>query len=609
MNLSTLHFAKHNNKLNNSTQYCLRRWLASLIIAVGALACSSLVVANVDPKANPQDEEDCCCGCPDEECCEGPACSSDPVNYKTGASIEQNIDLFVPGPAVDFQVKRSYDSTLTGTTALGNNWSINLSDKFLVKNGSDIEFVRNASSKRTFTASGGGFLSPDDSTLRLEHDSVNDEYVITDIRKNLRLTFHDFTISDTLLQGKIKEGSTLQWHAEGKSGNEYSYNTSTGNLTQITTSEGQDYTIEITYSGDNISKVEVKDGADVLQKVEYTYYGDVTSPSTNIGTSGDLVQVKVSRKASADTASFSIVNYTQYRYSSSRLKAVYNNSAVNSIIDGLSGVTTAEDILQKADTYGTPQVSSFATKSFVYYSSNQSTYKVDTDFEEDERLQTTYGGTGFNETGMVKSETIGGGCSACGSAAGLKKTYYYMSLYQGATLDQNEVTRIVIEDTVDANGNAAYRKIFGLNDSGWTLREVLIDDPVGSPQYWCKSTVMSTSGKEHRKSEERNPSAHTIVDTATELKNFLDPYDSEGNSWSNDQNTLNSSDGLINTYEYNSDGQKTGHKVKKGRTGTAYYVSAYDYGDGDGDSTGRDYDDNALVIATYNYPTKTTNQW
>jgi hypothetical protein len=98
------------------------------------------------------------------------------------------------------------------------------------------------------------------------------------------------------------------------------------------------------------------------------------------------------------------------------------------------------------------------------------------------------------------------------------------------------------------------------------------------------------------------------VTSASTLRNFLDPYDSEGASWSNDTNTLNSSDGLINVYTYNAGGSQTDHKVKKGRTGTEYYVGAWDFGDGDGDSTGGDSTDGTLLVAEYAYPTQTATR-
>ncbi|MEZ6049207.1 MAG: hypothetical protein R3C11_27245 [Planctomycetaceae bacterium] len=43
-----------------------------------------------------------------------------------------------------------------------------------------------------------------------------------------------------------------------------------------------------------------------MQKVEYTYYENVTSPSSDIGTTGDLVQVKVSTRVDGDTTTLSM---------------------------------------------------------------------------------------------------------------------------------------------------------------------------------------------------------------------------------------------------------------------------------------------------------------
>ncbi len=189
----------------------------------------------------------------------------------------------------------------------------------------------------------------------------------------------------------------------------------------------------------------------------------------------------------------------------------------------------------------------------------------------------------------MKSETIRSGCGSCGSSGGVTKTYFYLDIDQGATLDQNEVTRLVIEDTEDSDGNAHHRRILGLNDQGRRLREVFIDDPTGTPVYWCESWSMATTGMANRIAEYRKPSAHTVVDSASELRDYLDPYDSEGNSWTNDTNTQNSSDGYIEVHTYNTAGMRTDSKVKKGRTGTAYYVGAWDYGDGDGDASGDDH--------------------
>jgi hypothetical protein len=96
--------------------------------------------------------------------------------------------------------------------------------------------------------------------------------------------------------------------------------------------------------------------------------------------------------------------------------------------------------------------------------------------------------------------------------------------------------------------------------------------------------------------ERREPSAHTIVDSTAEVESFLNP-----SAATNDADTLNDSDGLVTLYEFNADGRPTGEKVKKGQNGTAYYVSAADYGNGT-DAPKH------LQTATYSYPTKTSTR-
>lgn len=542
-----------------------------------------------------------------------PSASAAPVYLRYGTIMEQSIDLHLPSITEPWVMDRTYSSGISGATTVGNKWMGGPADRYLVQDGSNISYVINADSSLLFTGSGSpvSFTSPDSSTFKLTHDAIADEYTLSDTEGNMRLIFNDFTVSPTVERGRLKEETTDQWNSQSKTGYEYSYNTN-GTLSQITTPEGQDYSIVFTYSGTTITKVEIKDVSNnLIRKVEYTYYGNVTSPSTNIGSSGDLVQVKVSWRATADSAgTLSISRYTQYRYNSnSQLKAVYEHDAIQRIIESDVGISTPEDIMSKADTYGTPDIKDFASRSFEFYASSTSTSNIATPFDgSGENLNTLYGGADTNETGYVKSETIGAGCSQCGGiGGGVKKTYFYLDLAQGATIDQNEVVRIVIEDTEDADGVAQYRRVYGFNDTGRMLREVFIEDPTGTPSYWCKSSVMDSSGKEHRVSEDRMPSAHAVT-TAANLRTFLDPYDSEGNSWSNDTNTLNTSEGLINVYTYSSEGMRTDHKVKKGSSGTAYYVWAADYGDGDGDSTGADYDDKTLITAEYSYQTQTTSR-
>ncbi len=499
----------------------------------------------------------------------------------------------------------------TGDSALGNKWLGRAADQYLIDKGSSqVALLVNAASQLTFTGSGSPvtYAAPDGNSLRLEHDSTNKEFILTDIDGSRYDVFHDFTVAGGK-SGKLKERSTREWNSQSKAGFGYTY-TAGGDLSQITTPAGQDFNIAFTYTSSRITKVEVKNASSVLiQQADYTYYDDVTTPSTDLGSSGDLVQVKMSSRTTADTAgTLSIVRYTQYRYdAASRLKAVYEHDALQRIIDQTTGITSEADILTKADTYGTVDIQEYANRRFTYYTANTATNSIDTPFGLLEDLNTTYGGSEAAESGYVKSEIIRTGCGSCGSTSGITKSYFYLDIAQGATLDQNEVTRLVVEDTEDSGSNAHSRTVFGLNDSGRQLRKVFIDDPTGTPAYWCESWKMATTGQAHRIAEYRMPSAHN-VSTAAALRNYLDPYDSEGDSWTNDTNTLNASAGLIYVNTYNSDGAKTDVQVKQGRTGTAYYTSAADYGDGDGDTAGDDNADNVLLVAQYAYFTKTATR-
>ena len=160
---------------------------------------------------------------------------------------------------------------------------------------------------------------------------------------------------------------------------------------QITTPTGQDYNILFTYGANSyLDKVQVKDASgNLLQQVDYTYYQDVTSPSSDLGTTGDLVQVKVSKKATTDSGStLSIVRYTQYRYSGTthNLKAVYENDAIQRIFASTS-LSSPTAILSQADTYGTPHINTFASRSFTYYTSDAATSSINTPFSASENLE------------------------------------------------------------------------------------------------------------------------------------------------------------------------------------------------------------------------------
>jgi hypothetical protein len=79
---------------------------------------------------------------------------------------------------------------------------------------------------------------------------------------------------------------------------------------------------------------------------------------------------------------------------------------------------------------------------------------------------------------------------ACGGVQGVTFEYFYLNVVEEDAAD-NEVVRIVIEDTIDADGNGVRRTIWGINNEGRNLREATIIDPDGTPKFWCRSWILS----------------------------------------------------------------------------------------------------------------------
>jgi RHS repeat-associated protein len=532
-----------------------------------------------------------------------PVISADRMYYAFGTQAESATDMSLSAPGMTWSLTRSYassDAWAGSTFTNGNKWVNSSADVFLYGSTYYLSLTVTAYSQRIFELSGSTYEdSADGGTLVLTANTTNHTFTVTDLASNVYWVFNDFSNSNITLQGLLIEQSTLQLNSQGKSGFEYTYNSS-GQITQITTPTGQDYTIAFTYSSDLVSQVQVKDASGhVLQQVNYTYYqsGDSTDVSQN---TNDLVQVQVSQQATGDApGTMSIVRYTQYRYfgTTSNLKAVYQHDAIQRILTSTS-LSSPSALLAEPDSYGTPALQTFASKAYTYYSSDASTASINTPFSAGENLQSEYGGSNLNESGYIQTQTIGG-CGGCGTANSVTKSYFYMSINNNP-LNQNEVVTLVVEDTQDSAGNAIYRIVYGLDGNGRILRRAFIQNPVTSPTYWCESwtfTSSTSTATAFRAAAYRMPSAHTCVTSASNLQTFLNPYN--GSSWTNDSSTVNSLAGQIFTYGYNSNGMRTDTWIQDGTSGTPYYYSASDYGDSV---------NTTLVTADYDYPTQTTGR-
>jgi hypothetical protein len=554
-----------------------------------------------------------------------PARTKNPVLLQYATSQELKVDLRLSAPGVKWNMNHSYQSLNEGSNySLGNKVLSSAADMFFYSNDLGLTLLVNGTSSRVFTGSGPTYTPPPDSYLTLTDNTTTHQLLLTDQRKKLRWRFYDMSASPSYLRGLLIEQSTNQLYTQGKSGFVYSYN-SDGTLNQITTPTGQDYNIVFSYTGGIIMQVQIQDPlGNVLEQVNYTYYQNVTSPSSDIGSSGDLVQVQGSKQATGDPpGTMSIVRYTQYRYTTipdtsntSMLTAVFNHDAIQRIMTS-TGLSSPAAILSQANSYGTPSIQSFATRSFTYYTTSYApnTNNVNTVFMASENLTAEYGSTSGSSTigggitaGCLASETIGG-CGSCGTAGSVTKNYYYMGprwdtlggdppIHRLATgIPQTQY--IVVEDTVDSAGNGAYRTIYGLG-SARLLRRVIVQNPTSSPVFWCESWVFATAtgstSLPFRVAEHRFPSAHTGVTTNASVATFLNP---NATGTGNDLATVNASSGKIKVFNYNSAGLRTDSWVKNGESGTPYYVSAKDYTDSVNPT---------VLTARWTYPTQTTTK-
>ena len=379
---------------------------------------------------------------------------------------------------------------------------------------------------------------------------ILDQYRLTNIDTQIAYTFagHNANWPDDE-KGVLLSRSTVS----GLHSITYGYDSGMRRVTTVTTDQGLSVIYTWGTSGSLVGKLlkaEVTSGSNqVLQRAVYTYYTAGTH-SEDCGSEGDLIQVETwtcvpGQYLSTTPQASEIANHrvTQYRYyrsgasdgDASQLKMVLESDAVQSVIADSGGSNSPAWILTQADNAvitGSATLAQYASRAFTYYVSDANTASITTPWGGvAEALESKYGGSSLDETGYVKTETIRGTCGGCGGGAGRAetKTYYYLQLNTGSGNAQ-AVTNITVEDTQDASGNAAYRKVHGLNFKGIELRRAMIVGDPSSPQYWCRSVIVGlgtgTDGAEldlGQPLEIRLPSAHTCVDNASQLRNFLNP--------------------------------------------------------------------------------------
>ncbi len=510
-------------------------------------------------------------------------------------------DASLPGPlagAMSFSHARTHSTLMNASTAhQGPKWFGGNSDLFLTDTGSAIDVRVSAGISLTFSGTGPTYSSPAGLPWTLTHDSTNKLFTLMMNDRGLKFVFHNFDASIPIKKrGRIAQRTERNW-TNTKTGWTFTYDTTAGTEDRLLSGvapTGQPYTSSYTYSGNNLTSVVVRDTASSLdvQKAEFTYKDG--THHADCGNTGTLIQLKVS---TLTTSGVWESKYTQYRYSGDKMKYEFDASSIKEIQADDPTVTSPDVLLTRSDS----SILTYSSKGFTYAAGPVTTSAVATIWAASENLESKYGGSNLTENGFTTDEVVrgpgsggGGGCCGGGGSGGqLILKYYYMLNAGHSAGNLNSVERLMVEDAIDSSGQPIYRRIYGTSENGALLRKVFIDHPITSPKYWCESWKINVSN--NLISEHRLPSAHNVTSDA-QLATFFD-----GHVTANDDATLRTSDGVIELFTYSSD-RLTDELVKKGRTGTAYYVRATDFVGGTNNNV------KYLVTGIYSYPTRTTTR-
>ena len=110
-----------------------------------------------------------------------------------------------------------------------------------------------ASSARVFTLTMGTYVGPKDwvATLVKSGSGANEIFTLTDTDTKLVYIFYgnDISIAATS-RGKLKERTTLEYSAAGLNGIQYTYSSTTGYITQVTTADPQGWKLLTKFFGE-----------------------------------------------------------------------------------------------------------------------------------------------------------------------------------------------------------------------------------------------------------------------------------------------------------------------------------------------------------------------
>ncbi|MDR3110372.1 MAG: hypothetical protein LBU65_11925, partial [Planctomycetaceae bacterium] len=480
------------------------------------------------------------------------ATTSDPILLHRGTVLETSTDLSFDTPIGTWEHTRTYQSGLRlqqnvndKRDVQGQQWLSGTGSRVLTKIGDNIRLTRTASNSRVFMFDNDKYVPPAglDASLVKRGADATEEFVLTFNDSGSVYIYYGFHSSVAeALRGKLKEKSNLNYQAAKLAGERYTYDDG-GVLVSVTTAEPQSYYIKYSYSKteqniNRLTRIEVFAGDNTALKFaqsEYTYYEFLPLPNEDVGSFGDLIQVKTSILLS-DRKNWN-TKTIQYRYYRSekdggfnhQVKYVLEADAVERILSSNVGLKNSENILTKSDAdklQSGHTIKDYASRSFTYNKETIDTNKEIATVWGNENLVQKYGNSEVNRitpVGRVKTETVNSSCVSCG---GVTKTYYYINVSEIPQWRirgfDNVVVHVIIEDLQDADGVPQKRTIYGLHNRGNELRKIEIENPTAE-----KLNVVATSIIENSASqpvEVRSPDVHALIDSNELVAKFLNPY-------------------------------------------------------------------------------------
>lgn len=488
--------------------------------------------------------------------------SGEVVQFLNGVLRYQADGISILAPGFGYAHRPSYNnnhqwgtvSSSDGNMDLANGWNWHTGLYYLIdQGGGEIRMVGRGTASSKYVLSSGTYYGQFGVDSKIIHNTGADEMLLYGTN-GTKVTFYDFDSAHGGKMGTVKtivdaygNSLTASYHASG----------SFDDLLNTLTDSGG-HVWKFTYvstAGDNfrrIEKVEAKriegQSETVLAKVEYLYYNSSSGAfASGSGTNGDLMKSVVTEM---DSNGLNLQRTTMFRYWTGSWSTSNRGCAhkIKYIVGPQSYAELAAavaDPLKATDT----QVAAYAD------------YYVE-----------------YDSTNFVTKVTLrGSGCSCSSGGQGTYTFAYSTHTPSGLNDWATSVTQTNPDSTV---------RIIDVNKAGSIINDIFqTDSTYGTgDQRWIMRNTFDSSG---RVTEVYHPSACPASTSYNGTTHVVDP---------------DNSNGFVEVFTYDSYGNLTANKIKKGENATPYWITKNEY-------TTRTVGSHTVSVPTSStvYPTETTS--